>query len=248
MPDTRQPLRQLFTDGKTGQVIERLLLMTFGDRDQHNEVLQLSAQFAELERQTRLNITDPKLLSVERNRINGALLAIMDRFPENRHPLKRLWNLKKISIWLSIFVTIAGIIGYTLRDIFKKTELPITLEPKNPGPFPDKFDSTTLYILISRFEDYANGGETECYGRGIESSRLPTSSLNICSYVYRIFGLAVRLLRFRRQAVGQTSQRYGSGPRRTSWAEHPTSAPTTFEGQGCIPIFFPISASNTICC
>jgi hypothetical protein len=95
MPDTRQPLRQLFTDGKTGQVIERLLLMTFGDRDQHNEVLQLSAQFAELERQTRLNITDPKLLSVERNRINGALLAIMDRFPEKPTPVETTMESEK---------------------------------------------------------------------------------------------------------------------------------------------------------
>lgn len=35
--------------------------------------------------------------------------------------------------------------------------------------FPTQFDSTHLYILITRFEDYANSNITECYGRGIES-------------------------------------------------------------------------------
>ena len=50
---------------------------------------------------------------------------------------------------------------------FKSPEPPTTIS--NPGPFPDKFDSTTLYILITRFEDYANFNETECYGRSIES-------------------------------------------------------------------------------
>lgn len=42
--------------------------------------------------------------------------------------------------------------------------------PPDPGcGFPAQFDSTHLYVLITRFEDYSNENTTECYGRGIES-------------------------------------------------------------------------------
>lgn len=122
MPNTSQVLQHLLADGKTRHVIEQLLRLTATDRDQQNEVLQLSAQFAELERQSRLNVTDPKLLGTERNRINAALLAVIDRLPENLSPLRRKWNVGKIALWLGIFAAVAGITGYTLRDFFKKPE------------------------------------------------------------------------------------------------------------------------------
>ncbi len=109
MPNTSQVLQHLLADGKTRHVIEQLLRLTATDRDQQNEVLQLSAQFAELERQSRLNVTDPKLLGTERNRINAALLAVIDRLPENFRPLRRKWNVGKIALWLGIFAAVAGI-------------------------------------------------------------------------------------------------------------------------------------------
>ncbi|MCB0534896.1 MAG: tetratricopeptide repeat protein [Saprospiraceae bacterium] len=35
--------------------------------------------------------------------------------------------------------------------------------------FPSEFDSSKLYILITRFEDYINKSETDCYGKSIET-------------------------------------------------------------------------------
>ena len=131
MADQLQVLRKLLAEGKTRQVIEQLLPLTTADRDQHNEMLQLSAQFSELERQLRLNTGDPKLLGTERNRINAALLAVMDGTFENNRPQKRKWNMGKIALWLGVFAAVAGIAGYTLRDFFRKAE-PVPVQVPAP--------------------------------------------------------------------------------------------------------------------
>lgn len=135
MPDTRQALQKLLADGKARQVIEQLLLLTADERDLQNEVLQLSAQFAELERQSHLDVADPKLLETKRNRINAALLAVIDRLSENGNAqVKPLW--KRLS-WLGFILVLVGLLVY-LNHLgmfsFKNPEPPTTIS--NPGPFP----------------------------------------------------------------------------------------------------------------
>jgi hypothetical protein len=136
MSDQLQVLRKLLAGGKTRQVIEQLLPLTAADRDLHNEILQLSAQFAEIERQSRLNVEDPKLLGTERNRINAALFAVMDNLSGNVTPLKRNWNIRKMALWLFFLAIVAGATGYALRDYFRKPE-PIPVQaPASPAEKP----------------------------------------------------------------------------------------------------------------
>lgn len=136
MSDQLQVLRKLLADGKTRQAIEHLLPLTAADRDLHNEVVQLSAQFEELERQTRLNVGDPKLLGTERNRINAALLGVMDKIFGNGGPLKRTWNIRKFIVWIGVLAVVAGTTGYVLRGYFRKPE-PVQVQvPASPAEKP----------------------------------------------------------------------------------------------------------------
>ncbi|MCC6281090.1 MAG: hypothetical protein IT262_10845 [Saprospiraceae bacterium] len=131
MSDQLQVLRKLLADGKTRQVIEQLLPLTAADRDQHNEVLQISAQFSEIERQTRLNVGDPKLLGTERNRVNAALFGVMENLSGNGGPLKRSWNIRKIIVWIGVLAVLAGATGYALRGYFRKPD-PVPVQVPAP--------------------------------------------------------------------------------------------------------------------
>jgi len=56
----------------------------------------------------------------------------------------------------------------TLETIFTTLQIIKESEPANSCFFPAHLVSDTLYVLITRFEDYENESDTECYGRGIE--------------------------------------------------------------------------------
>ena len=56
----KKKLRSLLADGKINQVLAELRNLTANDSDLYNEVLQVSAQFAENDRQRRLNIANPQ--------------------------------------------------------------------------------------------------------------------------------------------------------------------------------------------
>ncbi|MBC7776706.1 MAG: hypothetical protein H7246_14830, partial [Phycisphaerae bacterium] len=170
MPDTHEALKKLLSKGETKQVIKQLLALIASDSPQRNMVVLLSGQFTKIENQSHLNLADPKQINMETDRINAALVAVIDTLSEtDNSQVKSFW--KRLS-WLGLLTVLIGFLAclyYIGVFPFKNPDPPIIVEPTNPGPFPDKFDSTTLYILITRFEDYANVNETECYGRGIES-------------------------------------------------------------------------------
>lgn len=90
----KQTLQNLLAEGKTKQVIDQLRQVTRPDADLHDEVLQLSARFEEMEKQNRLNLSENADIGLERNRINNALLSVVNRleFSERvtpSHPLTK---------------------------------------------------------------------------------------------------------------------------------------------------------------
>lgn len=145
MASTLHNLQQLLADGKTGQVIQQLLTLSANAPDHHREVLQLSSQFEELERKSRLNLADSRTLDTERNRINDALLAVMDRLYKSRTPLKQRRRVGKIALWLGIFAAVATITGYTLKDFFRNPE-PVKVE-KSVEP-PVQGEKTTVAPVV----------------------------------------------------------------------------------------------------
>lgn len=75
----RQTLQNLFAEGKTAQVLETLRTLTTNDAAIHHQVLALSARFSENERQKHAGTLDHDTLHLERNRINAALLVLMEQ-------------------------------------------------------------------------------------------------------------------------------------------------------------------------
>ncbi len=76
-------LKNLLAEGKTAKLISSLLAHTKShDADLHNDVLQLSARFAEYQREKYANTEGFDPLSIERNKINAALLFVIDKLPD----------------------------------------------------------------------------------------------------------------------------------------------------------------------
>jgi Effector-associated domain 11 len=78
----KQTLRNLIAEGKTKQTIAQLRQLTKNDADLNAEVVQLSARFSHYERQQRMGVEDPSVLGIELNKINNALLSVIDRLDE----------------------------------------------------------------------------------------------------------------------------------------------------------------------
>ena len=75
----KQALRNLIAQGSTNRAIAQLLLLTASDSDLSTEINLLSARFSTLEKQQRLGVGDDKESGKELNRINVALLDIVNR-------------------------------------------------------------------------------------------------------------------------------------------------------------------------
>jgi len=125
----KKELRSSLADGKTNQVLAELRRLTADSSELYNEVLQISAQFAENDRQRRLNITDPKEVGIERNRINSVIIIIIDSLPDDLPQKKGGRNWEKIALWVGLFAAVTGITGYTLKDFFN-TKPGIQVEEK----------------------------------------------------------------------------------------------------------------------
>lgn len=80
MHTMKQALRDLLAAGKTAKVIDQLRKLVANDTDLSNEVTMLSARFKNNEREKHLNTGDPDLLGIEHNRINSALLDVIERW------------------------------------------------------------------------------------------------------------------------------------------------------------------------
>ena len=79
----KQTLRDLIADGKTAKVIAELRRLTASDTDLNNEINLIANRFTTFERQQRLGLEDPSVLNIESNKINTALLDIIDRLPNS---------------------------------------------------------------------------------------------------------------------------------------------------------------------
>jgi tetratricopeptide (TPR) repeat protein len=76
---------------------------------------------------------------------------------------------RKVLIVATGFLILFGLILYSLRE--KQASKEITTNGKDSTKlecyFPEKFQKDTLYILITRFEDYINKTETTPFGRSL---------------------------------------------------------------------------------
>ena len=96
----KQTLRNLIADGKTDKVIAELRQLTASDADLNNEVNIMAARFTKYKTQYHLGLEDATPLDIELNKINNALLDIIDRLPasdglNSSHPVTTL-NIKSI--------------------------------------------------------------------------------------------------------------------------------------------------------
>jgi hypothetical protein len=119
---TKKELHALLANGKIAQVLAELQSVTAREPDLHSEVLQISAQFAENERQQRLNIAAPQDIKIEQNRINSVIIIIIDRLPDDSFRKKGSPNWEKIALWLGILAAVAGFTGYTIKDFLNEKE------------------------------------------------------------------------------------------------------------------------------
>ena len=67
----KQTLQNLLAEGKTKQVIAELMQLHTDDTDLKAEIVQLSARYAEYDRQKRMSLEDPSVLSIELNKIRS---------------------------------------------------------------------------------------------------------------------------------------------------------------------------------
>lgn len=149
---TKTELQTLLTEGKTKQILVSLRNIEFIDPRLGNDVILLANQFVELERKFRLNTFDPAFLTIERNRINSAILEIIEILPENTSIPKQNLLLKKIALWLGILLTIS-ILGNMLVNFFKVEKGP---NPKVQPATQSWGESNRSQLLIEVPKDTQN--------------------------------------------------------------------------------------------
>lgn len=141
----RQNLEDLLIQGKTKQVINKLLEYTKSteNTDIHQEIIKISARYKEYEKQRMGNLTSNENLNISLNQIQDTLLTIIQKtFSDNPEitdaainstkPKFDLWKvLGSVAIIIGIIAGIAEFSGYSLRDIMTK---PSTETPSNTNP------------------------------------------------------------------------------------------------------------------
>lgn len=141
-----QNLKTLLAQGKIEQALDVLvrLVQHSDDADLRQRVLTLSGQFAALKKQHLTGLLDDKDYRLQSNRIFAAVAEIADdqQLSESSPPRKMSWE--KWALVLGIFAAVAGITGYTLRDIFfqKTDSAPLAL----PAAEPAKKDTLVLVV------------------------------------------------------------------------------------------------------
>ncbi len=79
----KQALKTLLAEGKTAQALAELRKLSLTDSDLSHSIIQISARFAEMERQQHAGTLAQEALGIERNKINAAVLAVIDRLDDN---------------------------------------------------------------------------------------------------------------------------------------------------------------------
>lgn len=113
----KQTLQNLLSEGKTKQVIAELRQLTTNDTDLKAEIVQLSARFSKYEKRHLGNLEDPSVLDIELNRINNALLAIIDRLDktEQSNKKKKWYEFDNIKSSIAILAGLAGILTFVFK-------------------------------------------------------------------------------------------------------------------------------------
>lgn len=139
----KHTLRDLVANGKTKQAITELLSATKHDSDLHNRVIQLSARFAQYEKQQLGNLESPSGLSTELNKINLAILAIIEELGNgNTPPVNAPIVSKRRLMWLGAgmvaliailanLATIMDFLGIKPKSDGKITNVTIMVEDKS---------------------------------------------------------------------------------------------------------------------
>ena len=171
----KQTLQNLLAEGKTKQVIAELMQVSTDDTDLKAEIVQLSARYAEYERQKRMDVQDPSVLGNELNKINSALLSVIGQLKEENtpnakvvvnhpdtHPPKQgfswtKWTgLNDVKSWIAVFAGLAGILTFYFNFCATKNQngklINLTVEVE------DKMNSTILrkqaYVMM-----FVEGGD-----------------------------------------------------------------------------------------
>lgn len=119
----KQSLRAALAEGKTKAVIAKLLTLTTQDADLHNQVVQLSARFAQYEKQKLGDLENPALLGIELNKINMSALAIIDDLKETNPVPDKLFTfswtkwtgLNDVKSWIALLAGLAGILTFYIK-------------------------------------------------------------------------------------------------------------------------------------
>lgn len=79
----KRVLNDLLAQGKTAQVLAQLRSLSLSDSDLAGAIIQTSARFAEMERQQHAGTLAQDDLGVERNKINAAVLNLIENLPDD---------------------------------------------------------------------------------------------------------------------------------------------------------------------
>ncbi len=82
----KQTLRNLMADGKTARALDKLRQLNLNDDDLNTQITLLSARFKKNESQKNNGVIDERDFNLELNRINIALLAVIDQLDVNQIP------------------------------------------------------------------------------------------------------------------------------------------------------------------
>ena len=124
----KQSLKEVLIKGKTKQVLAELYKITNGNTDLQNQVIQLSARFADYEKKQLGNLENPAVLGIELAKINQTALAIIedlspsDTTPETgKTPTKpgfswTNWTgLNDVKSWIAVIAGIAAILTFYFK-------------------------------------------------------------------------------------------------------------------------------------
>jgi hypothetical protein len=115
-------LRNLLAEGNTREVLEQLKHLTNSDIDLQEDAISLSARYQKYLREKHRNTLDTQSLDMELNRINAAILNLIEKLPIDSPFAKKKWSWERIALILGIFAAVAGITGYTMKDFFFPTQ------------------------------------------------------------------------------------------------------------------------------
>lgn len=144
------PLRATLAKGKTKAVIAELLTHTAHDSDLHNQVVQLSARFAQYEKQKLGNLEAPEVLGVELNKINQTALAIINELaqdpiqipvPDTEYPTIPSANNPVKNLLTLVALGLAAVAIYFLFDWYKA-------DPQNKEPLPALLSAIATFIML----------------------------------------------------------------------------------------------------